>query len=51
MSEDRERIYSDSEVSDLVQKALAAGLIVDEKGCFEELTIGDLDRLVNGYVQ
>lgn len=42
----RERMYSDEEIVELVQKAICMGLPVDTDKGLANLNIGELERLV-----
>ena len=42
-----ERMYSDDEIVELIQKAAMMGFSLEKGSPLEQLTIGDLERLVN----
>jgi len=44
--EARERIYSDSEITELLERALRMGLNLDKGSDLEQLQIPELERLV-----
>ena len=43
----RERLFSDEEICELLEKAAALGLSLERGSDLEQLTIGELERLVN----
>jgi len=43
---DRERIYADEQIVQLLEKAAQMGLVLDKGSDLEQLTIGELERLV-----
>jgi hypothetical protein len=43
----RERLYSDEDIVELMQKAQSMGLDLDKGSDLEQLAIGDLERLVS----
>jgi len=43
---DRERIYTDAEIVELLEKAARMGLSLDKGSYLEQATIGELERLV-----
>jgi hypothetical protein len=49
--EDRDRFFSDAEIFDLLEKAEAAGFNLEKGSDLEQLSLGELDRLVNGTTQ
>lgn len=44
---EREQIYTDTEIVDLLEKAYAMGLDLRKGSELEQYTIGELDRMVN----
>jgi len=44
---DRERIYTDAEIVELLEKAARMGLPLDKGSDLEQLAVGELDRLVS----
>jgi len=42
-----ERLYSEEEVIELLEKAEAIGLNLDAGSPLEKMTVADLDRLIN----
>ena len=47
----RERIYTDEDICELLEKAVAMGFVLERGSELEALTIGELERLVEGPVQ
>jgi hypothetical protein len=45
--QDRERIYSDTEIVELLEKAQRMGLDLSKGSDLEQLAIGELERLVS----
>jgi len=43
---DRERIYTDEEIVELLEKAAQMGFVLDKGSDMEQYTIGELERLV-----
>jgi hypothetical protein len=47
MEHDRERIFSDEEICDLLERAQALGFSLDKGSELEQLTLAEVERLVN----
>jgi len=47
MADDRERLFSDEEICELLEKAAAMGFSLEKGSDLEQLSIRELERLVS----